>query len=431
MQQIKLAETLFEKLLNFLEYFKIKEQSPTSFVISFYDNKPLVCKNLVDELEISIYKTRLKRMYNMSAEILNQWNKEIYYLKSDGQMPCFHVNSDYSVGEKTSGAEYSVWSELYPTARMYSFDALINYVNGFNGYCLKEFIQPSKINDLETPPQVETVNNEVVSLKDESFFENTYKKHPKGLELSVYPNELLTRYQVDCEYLYLDIEGFGDIPIQKVALKGVELKNIKIEKLPLKEYAKGFIEGYNIDLIPFIDNNDTRVELVLKEGVFKGLKGFCEHGFVVNEEMYQSDTMFESGVFEGKRYKAWEIILQTPSVFIKYFQDNIKDEDVTPLTKKEKNYKALYHVLSYFFDCDVKGEFIPMGQKTKLESIGNKRIGKGKGNRFYQEVKTVNGINRNIENELIGVIGEDWREAVLQLSDNPKALDEYLKSKLL
>lgn len=142
MHQIKLTATLFEKLLKLFEYFKIKGQRPTSFVISADGINSLNIENLVDELEISTYKTRLKRMYNMSAEILNQWNNEIYYLKSDGEKPCFHIESDYSVFNKATYLEYSVWSELHPTARMYLFDELIDYVNNFNGYCLKEFIQP-------------------------------------------------------------------------------------------------------------------------------------------------------------------------------------------------------------------------------------------------------------------------------------------------
>lgn len=353
------------------------------------------------------------------------------------------VNTEYFIKhvevykKNRSDIDFSL-KELRHKVRQIEIEKTYNNSNALEFYeyyrdIIKEYLTSKGWSEISTPPQVETVNNEVVSLKEEIFFENTYKKHPKGLELSVYPNELLARYQVDCEYLYLDIEGFGDIPIHKVALKGVELKNIKIEKLPLKEYAKGFIEGYNIDLIPFIDNNDTRVERVLKEGVFKGLKGFCEHGFEVNEEMYQSHTMFESGVFEGKRYKAWEIIFQTPSVFIMYFKDNTKDEDVTssPKNDKEKKYKALYYVLAYIFDCDVKGEFIPIGEKSKLESIGNKRIGEGKGNTFYKNIDKVSRLNRNSKKVLIDFIGEDWRKAVLELSDDSKALDEYLKSKLL
>lgn len=147
-----------------------------------------------------------------------------------------------------------------------------------------------------------------------------YKRHPQGLSIMRMPIQMLKVYDIVCEYDYIEIEGFKEIPIHKFALKGVEYNNIDIRKIPLKEYAKGFIDGYNTNLVPFVDNNDTRIEVLITESYYKGSRGFTETRYGFNEIVYEHETMYESGVFEGKRYKAWELIFQTPNSFLKYFE---------------------------------------------------------------------------------------------------------------
>ncbi|GAA4440251.1 hypothetical protein GCM10023091_23630 [Ravibacter arvi] len=95
------------------------------------------------------------------------------------------------------------------------------------------------------------------------------------------------------------------------------------------------------------------------------------------------------------------------------------------------NYKTKHYVLAYIFDCYAKGETLPIGQKGKLEKIGNDRIKPGKGNTFYKTFNTIIPKNFDLENTLLEIGGENWRESVLDLSDCPDKVDEYLKTKRL
>ncbi|MDV3579880.1 hypothetical protein [Elizabethkingia anophelis] len=110
------------------------------------------------------------------------------------------------------------------------------------------------------------------------------------------------------------------------------------------------------------------------------------------------------------------------------FFSNYKNSCNEEYFAREK-YHAKHYVLAYIFDCYAIDKKLPRGNKKELERIGNKRIGKGRGNTFYKNFNLI--VNKNLHNKeiLIGEVGESWREIILNLSENPERLENYLQSK--
>jgi hypothetical protein len=94
-------------------------------------------------------------------------------------------------------------------------------------------------------------------------------------------------------------------------------------------------------------------------------------------------------------------------------------------------YTAKHYVLAYLIECNAKGESFPIGQKKELERIGDQRIGKGKGNRFYKVFNEIVNQDLNAEKTLIEVGGENWRTIVKDLSNEPEEIEKYLQNKRL
>jgi hypothetical protein len=102
-----------------------------------------------------------------------------------------------------------------------------------------------------------------------------------------------------------------------------------------------------------------------------------------------------------------------------------------PIVSETAKYTAKHYVLTYIIECHAKGESLPLGRKKELEQIGNERIGRGKGNRFYKVFNETINQDLNNEEHLIEIGGVDWRNAVIALSSNPKIIEQYLQSKQL
>lgn len=102
---------------------------------------------------------------------------------------------------------------------------------------------------------------------------------------------------------------------------------------------------------------------------------------------------------------------------------------------KQKKYNSEFYVLAFLFDCELKGERYPIGEKAKLEKIGKERTkGVISGNTFYKKFNTIMELKKfDIHKEvcLIELCGENWREIILSLSESPELLDAYLKQNQL
>ncbi len=99
--------------------------------------------------------------------------------------------------------------------------------------------------------------------------------------------------------------------------------------------------------------------------------------------------------------------------------------------QKTIRYTAKHYVLAYLIECNAKGESFPIGQKKELEKIGNEKMGAGKGNRFYKVFNEVINKDLNVEKNLFEIGGEYWRKAVIELSNAPELVENYLQSKQL
>lgn len=89
---------------------------------------------------------------------------------------------------------------------------------------------------------------------------------------------------------------------------------------------------------------------------------------------------------------------------------------------------TVHHVLVYLFEVTIAGEELLLGKKSVIESLGNQRLGAGRGNTFY---KIFNKIARNdltSEEFLVEVGGEHWRKIILEISTNSEDIEAYLDS---
>jgi hypothetical protein len=109
----------------------------------------------------------------------------------------------------------------------------------------------------------------------------------------------------------------------------------------------------------------------------------------------------------------------------------IEPKNQKSIENENSKYKAKHYVLSYIIECHAKGEILPLGNKKKLEHIGNEIMGNGKGNTFYKRFNEVVNKDINAEKVLISIGGEDWREIIKNISKVPDTIENYLKSKKL
>lgn len=98
---------------------------------------------------------------------------------------------------------------------------------------------------------------------------------------------------------------------------------------------------------------------------------------------------------------------------------------------KTNKYFTKHHVLAYIFECYAKGVQPPNGNKKELEKIGSKRMGEGKKNTFYKIFNDISINDLNSESVLIKICGENWRDAVIELSQDPELVEKYLINKQL
>lgn len=206
-----------------------------------------------------------------------------------------------------------------------------------------------------------------------------YKKHPEFIHTLSIPPSLQQEYFRCCQYLYLNVDNYGEIPLQKLAMwdimkenigkHGITKENYKnscvINVIPdLTEYARGFLDGYNEDFKPFINDAETLKEYIVN----KACKGFSSlpRAYTPNGTYYPHDELYKTGSYEGERYKAWEIILQTPSIFESYFTtEKCKSKYKTETTTKQRienqpntSYEINESVISYVYEILNNDAFI-------------------------------------------------------------------------
>lgn len=140
----------------------------------------------------------------------------------------------------------------------------------------------------------------------------------------------------------------------------------------------------------------------------------------------------EFGYYSGIVNKVEEQVKKYPRLFATFdkCEHNLPPQQ-TSSENEAIRYTAKHYVLAYLIECNAKGESFPIGQKKELEKIGNKKMGAGKGNRFYKVFNEVVNKDINAKKNLIEIGGENWRTIVKDLSNEPETIENYLQSKQL
>ena len=109
-----------------------------------------------------------------------------------------------------------------------------------------------------------------------------------------------------------------------------------------------------------------------------------------------------------------------------------------PNTEQNKNpriYHAKHHVVAFMIECNaIEKDFAQYdGKKKEIEKIGEERMGKRRGNTFYKAFNKImnDKVDLNRASDLIYLLGDDWREAIIDLSLKPEKVKKYLNIRKL
>ncbi len=146
-----------------------------------------------------------------------------------------------------------------------------------------------------------------------------YKLHPEGPYLKA-PKIILQALEQEryCLYEISEIDGYFPMPYYK--LHTLEKRGIDYRKLSFKKYGEGFLAGYHSNIIPSFGDEHTKKGVIIKE-IMQDLMAFSVTTRIKEKRSeVTQETIYENGFFEGRRYKAWEIVLDTPNEFIDFFE---------------------------------------------------------------------------------------------------------------
>lgn len=94
--------------------------------------------------------------------------------------------------------------------------------------------------------------------------------------------------------------------------------------------------------------------------------------------------------------------------------------------------RSTHCILSYLFNCDIRGiKPVNAGRKKEVYKVAEKTIDIVTQNTFYKMYPKVTAINRNNESELIELCGDNWKDILIHLSDDPDQLINHFKFKQL
>jgi hypothetical protein len=223
--------------------------------------------------------------------------------------------------------------------------------------------------------------------------------------------------------------------------------------LYLYEYAKAFNKGYN-DFEKNLNKkqkalDETQEQKALKifsyvlnakykNGYFGDITDTYEQFKDKKGRYVGNDEFSEWGFLGGQFYKAWEIILNNPIVFeplfLKYYNSTETNKSLNSENTENNNNKkfpAKYHALTYILELLAKDNKPPIDtegnfKKDEIVKIGMKRCN-DTGQNFYNFVKNHHElVSKNIIKKTI--FKPNWKEIVLQLTQEKEAITTYIKN---
>ncbi len=268
----------------------------------------------------------------------------------------------------------------------------------------------------------------------------------KSIISNLEPNEFKRKYSLtDVEFNdALKYEPFREIhSLEEDVIKGF----LKVEKdtfvaendfwdvMIYKEYHSvgfGMIEVELKDYLKKIENKKYRPWEPTSKSGFKSLTS--EESYI----LFKNDRLDTPGSYEYLVVTKMKIpklkwyISRILSLINEFYTNNdmsldISTQERTELDKPKINISAKHYVLAYLFDCKVNNIVIPNGNKIELETIGKERSGgKLNGNTFYKNFNKIYNQNLTSKNILVQIGGNQWREAILELSQSPEELKRHL-----
>ena len=213
-----------------------------------------------------------------------------------------------------------------------------------------------------TKMQIFELENEIKEPKVK-IIEFNYEINLLNINYGNVPQNIYNYFEDNNEFRYISTKDTKNIPVLNSL---IENKNCKIQSFEYLEkdfeqvfvdYAKGFVKAFEMDFELFISTPETKREIVLKEMLQNQHSGFpidfCENE---NRFTYTSKSFYELGLKIGKNYKAWTLILQSPTYY----------ENEYPF----KNYKAINPLIIEIIN--------PKNTIQNAETIVKKSTGKQK-----------------------------------------------------
>lgn len=256
----------------------------------------------------------------------------------------------------------------------------------------------------------------------------------KEIEIAINNNKLITYYDF-CE----DDFVLFDISELRKYLTEMEIKNSSLLNRVVKE-CKEVILLWNEkanklpqDILSYTDFSEGK--LVEKELIINRLYILKEKSWQPYRGHYSILEMPKDLNF--KRYTLEQLVRRCDSVvnilndFKAHLGNNKVDYSNCNNSINKHKITAKHHALTYLLELNALGKQVPLSDgglaQNKIVGIGVKRIGKN-GSGFVKAVREL------LQNDLNSIsylknVSNNWREIVLELSEKPNELEEYLKSK--
>ena len=280
-----------------------------------------------------------------------------------------------------------------------------------------------------------------IFIRSEEYFSNSIRQLLSDIEFEVNDKvNIVAENDLKSEFLGTNIRKLLDL-LEKVEIISKKYPLIDLSKR--EEKAKLFLNTIKIQ-------NIKESEIIIFDDILNDLASLIKQISLVNKPksvLYELFDIDNSDIYMSCLYKTSievsNIIQRIISENNQILQPKFNISDVSPflipieqieqesIAIENKSYKTKHYVLTYIIECYAKGEIPPVGEKIKLEKIGNEKMGVGKGNTFYKVFSQIINKDFNIERNLIEIGGDDWRKIIKNLSKEHNKIETYLQSKEL
>lgn len=290
----------------------------------------------------------------------------------------------------------------------------------------------SRVNEFKPFTEIERYDSIPLSIRRQEF------------KTTLYNLKICNAYYYQPDFIYKLGNIFYNSPTY---CEGKEINTLLDLKPYYLEYEKGFKEGYTsferekIEVIsPLLTDKNDLLKKVFEfiTAHPKNIKHYWgkltfNKSFIGDNEILNA---YNDGILQGYYYKAWTIVFSSNDFFTPLFEGLNKTTE-QPHQQKEKKptYTAMQFVVTYYLDCYANKKNPVKTSKKKIETIARLRPKyKLASNTFYKNCNYLNSKKEsdlNSETFLIEVVGEDWRNIVLELSENSETLKKYLEANKL